>query len=253
MDRYRVFTIAERPELRKALEEMNAEVWPRFMQHDNVAAKFWDRLFTDFADFQFVVCRENNVPVGAGNTIPLVWGGTIDDLPQNGWDGVILQGFENTEDGLAPNTLSALAAMVGLEYQGHGLSAFILEHMNAIARRYSLVNGMIAPVRPTMKSRYPLIPMEDYVQWRNTEGWPLDPWLRVHARLGADFLAIAENSMLVTGTVAEWEHWTNMFFPQSADYVVPGALVPVNINCEIDQGRYIEPNVWMHHPLNSNI
>ena len=62
-------------------------------------------------------------------------------------------------------------------------------------------------------------------------------------------LAVAPVSMLVTGTVAEWEGWTEMAFPESGDYVVPGALVPVRIDRERDLGRYEEPNVWMRHPV----
>jgi len=32
-------------------------------------------------------------------------------------------------------------------------------------------------------------------------------------------------------------------------YIVPGALVPVNIDRDADQGVYIEPYVWMIHTL----
>jgi hypothetical protein len=49
--------------------------------------------------------------------------------------------------------------------------------------------------------------------------------------------------------VAEWEEWTDMAFPQTGEYVVPGALVPVTIDRERDERRYVEPNVWMRHPL----
>ena len=40
-----------------------------------------------------------------------------------------------------------------------------------------------------------------------------------------------------------------MAFPESDEYVVPGALVPVTISREDDLGLYVEPNVWMHHRL----
>jgi hypothetical protein len=35
---------------------------------------------------------------------------------------------------------------------------------------------------------------------------------------------------VISGTVAEWEEWTGMRFPDSGAYVVPGALVPVDID-----------------------
>ena len=40
-----------------------------------------------------------------------------------------------------------------------------------------------------------------------------------------------------------------MEFPESGAYVVPGALVPVEIDREAYQGVYVEPNVWMQHRL----
>jgi hypothetical protein len=36
---------------------------------------------------------------------------------------------------------------------------------------------------------------------------------------------------------------------ESDDYIVPGALVPVQIDRERDEGRYVEPNVWMRHAV----
>jgi hypothetical protein len=54
--------------------------------------------------------------------------------------------------------------------------------------------------------------------------------------------------MRVAGTVAEWEEWTEIALPESGAYVVPGALVPVEIDRERDEGVYVEPNVWMVHP-----
>ena len=55
-------------------------------------------------------------------------------------------------------------------------------------------------------------------------------------------------SLLITGTVAEWEAWTEMAFPDSADYVFPHGLAPVHIDRSFDVGTSWEPNVWMLHP-----
>ena len=40
-----------------------------------------------------------------------------------------------------------------------------------------------------------------------------------------------------------------MRFPDSGPYVVSGALQPVMIDRDRDEGRYEDPNVWMHHPV----
>jgi hypothetical protein len=67
--------------------------------------------------------------------------------------------------------------------------------------------------------------------------------------MGARIVKIALESMRIPATVAEWEERTGMAFPESGEYVVPGALVPVRIDRERDQGLYIEPNVWMAHAV----
>jgi hypothetical protein len=53
--------------------------------------------------------------------------------------------------------------------------------------------------------------------------------------------------MRVEGGSADWEEWTGLAFPDDGDYVVPGALVPVRF--EGGRGTYLEPNVWMRHPV----
>jgi hypothetical protein len=109
------------------------------------------------------------------------------------------------------------------------------------------LKALIALVRPTLKHRYPLTSIERYARWTCPDGSPFAPWRHVHWRLGAEFLQIAPQSMVVTGTVEDWETWTGPSFPQSGPYVVPGALQPIMIDLERDCGRYEDPNVWMRH------
>ncbi len=109
------------------------------------------------------------------------------------------------------------------------------------------LQALIAPVRPTLKENYPLTAIERYATWRRGDGRLFDPWLRVHERLGGEVLGIAERSMTVEGTAGEGESWTEMPFPETGSYVLPGALVPIEIDREADLGRYVEPNVWMRH------
>ena len=175
----------------------------------------------------------------------VAWDGTVDGLP-GGVDDMLIRAFGDDGPDAPPTALSALQAVVVGEQRGRGLSYAIIREMGAVARRHGFTD-LIAPVRPTWKSRYPLAPMERYMRWERGDGLPFDPWLRVHRRLGAEMLAVAEASMIVTGTVAEWEEWTEMAFPESGQFVVPGALVPVTVDRKHDEGRYAEPNVWMRH------
>jgi hypothetical protein len=138
--------------------------------------------------------------------------------------------------------------MVDPRSRGRGLSRDALRAMVDLARARGL-GALIAPVRPTAKSAYPLAPMDRYVRWENADGLPLDPWIRVHTRMGADILRVAPRTIVIEGSVADWERWTDMRFPDSGSYVVPGALQPVVIDRAKDEGRYEDPNVWMQHPI----
>ena len=91
------------------------------------------------------------------------------------------------------------------------------------------------------------MPIERYMTWRRHDGLPFDPWLRLHERLGGQMLTPCPGSVRITGTVAEWESWAGMAFPESGEYVVPGALSLVRIDRERDVGEHIEPNVWVRH------
>ena len=89
--------------------------------------------------------------------------------------------------------------------------------------------------------------MSQFARWARGDGLHLDPWIRTHQRLGARILRPAPRSMLITGTVAEWEDWTKMAFPQTGRYVVPDALDLVRIDRAADRGTYAETNLWMRH------
>jgi hypothetical protein len=72
--------------------------------------------------------------------------------------------------------------------------------------------------------------------------------MRVHERLGARTGPSLPRSLLITGTVEEWQLWTGMVFPESGEYVFPEGLSTLAVDREADLGTYWEPNVWMIHP-----
>jgi hypothetical protein len=217
------------------------------MFHDAVADRLWERLEGTFADYQTMWLDANDHVVAVGNTLPLVWDGAIDRLPI-GWDDAFERAVNDYDAGRAPTTLCAIQATVARSLQGQGLSRMVLRGMRQRAAQAGLA-VLIAPVRPTLKSQYPLTPMERYIRWTQPDGSPFDPWLRTHWRLGACIVKVADPSMVIEDTIAEWEAWTQLRFPESGQYIVPGALNPIDIDCEAGRGRYIEPNVWMQHPV----
>ena len=216
------------------------------MYHDPVMERLFRRVIAEYAEFQFYVWDEElEEVVGVGNAIPMAWDGNTASLPDGGVDAAVEARF--AEGAPNPTVLCALQILIAPEQRGQGLSSRMIERMSKIGRAHGL-DTLIAPVRPNLKHRYPLSPIESYIAWRRSDGTLLDPWLRTHERLGAEIVKVAPKSVCVAGTVAEWEQWAEMAFPDTGSYVVPGALVPVEIDRERDEGLYLEPNVWMVHP-----
>lgn len=245
-DTYRVVTLEEDPTLAKEMNTLHSIGWPAFMREDPVAARYWEELLADFSALQFMLF-ENRNPVACGNAISFHWDGTEQGLPL-GWDDVFEQGMLARKNGIAPNAVSALSIVIHPDFQGKGLSERMVREMKTLIKAQQF-QQMVAPVRPSFKTKYPLIPMEEYMLWKNHNGQVFDPWLRIHCHTGATIMKVAEQSMVISGTVQQWENWTGMVFPASGSYVISGALVPLIVNWEQDSGMYIEPNVWVKHRL----
>lgn len=238
----------ERPDILERADDLTRDAWPEYNSHGDVLNQYWARLYEEFPAFQFVLYDEQADSIlGKGHSIPCSWNGTTANLPE-GIDAVIEQGFSLRRHSKETNALSALAIALPTENQGKGWSRVFVESMRTIASAFGLTN-LIAPVRPNWKHRYPLIPIEQYARWTREDGLPFDPWIRVHRRLRGEILRTAPRSLKISGTVAEWEQWTNMVFPETGMYVIPDGLAPVRVDREADLGLYWEPNIWMRHSV----
>jgi hypothetical protein len=242
----RVYTCAERPDLWERSYDQITGVWPKYNEQGDVLGRDWSRLDEDFRDYQFVLYDESrDLALAQGHSIPCAWDGTVSGLPA-GIDGAMDGAVRLFDEGGAPNTLSALAIEIPPVHQGGGLSRTMIAAMREIASRHGL-GSLIAPLRPTLKERYPLTPIERYASWTREDGLPFDPWIRLHVRVGAEILLPVERSLHITGTVAEWEAWTETAFPESGTYVFPRCLATLVIDRAADLGDYWEPNVWVRH------
>lgn len=144
-----------------------------------------------------------------------------------------------------PNTLSALAVTVRADRRRMGLAERILQKMKDTALQEGL-KILVVPLRPTKKSSYPFIPMEEYITWTQTPlktticrapslfkvtpqstvqpltisskdnalkpSLPFDPWLRKHVRMGAKIAKVAHKSMEVEASLDDWAAWTGIDF-----------------------------------------
>lgn len=232
----------DRPDLREIrFQTLTRRTFPEYMNHNEPGARYWGRLYDDQPDFQLALLDGDEL-VAELHSVPTPWDGSDEDLPA-GWDEAFLRAFESERE---PTVLCALAISVLPERQGSRLSSVMLNAMRDAARSAGL-RELIAPVRPTLKASYPLIPIERYAEWRRDDGSHFDPWIRLHERIGGRILAPAPRSMEIVAPVAGWEEWTSMRFPEDGTYVFPGGLAPLEVRDGI--GRHVEPNVWLVHQL----
>lgn len=246
-----VVSIADRPDLPRIPGE---DVWPEYNRHGDVTSAHWDRMERAYPEFQLLlVDAATDEVLAEAHTMPCRWDATDAGLPSS-FDALIAAGVEAAEaDGAeaavaAATALAAMAAEIPGRNQGRGLAEQTLLAMRDLAAAHGL-RHVIAAVRPSWKDRYPLAAIERYVGWRRADGTHLDPWIRVHERLGARVGPTIPQSLRVTGTVAEWEAWTGMAFPESGTFTFPGGLAPLEVDVEADRCSYWEPNVWMIHTV----
>ncbi len=249
MHKYKLITPQTTPDYRERIANMSEEIWPLFMLQSAVADMYWENLFTRFSAWQFALWDTNTEQIVAkGNSIPLAWQGDPADLPDGGWDWAFKQSVADHKAGRTPHTQCGLQIAIRPAYQGKGISKLMLEAMRAIGKKMGL-KRLVIPVRPSMKAVYPLTPMDNYIKWQNDEGLPFDPWLRVHVRNGGKIIKSCHTAMKIGGSIAQWESWTKMRFPESGEYVVSGALSPVKMDITQNEGMYTEPNVWVLHQI----
>jgi GNAT superfamily N-acetyltransferase len=233
---------ADRPDLHeRRFAELAGLTFPAYMHHNEPGGRYWGRLYEDFAAFQ-VALVEGDELLAEAHAVPLPWDGTLEDLP-SGWDEGFVRGMTSDREATA---LMALAISVSPARQGQRLSGRMIEAFRETARAAGL-GSVIAPVRPTLKERYPLIAIERFAEWRREDGSHFDPWIRVHERVGGSILAPAPESMLIQASVADWEEWTGMQFPEDGEYVFPGALATLIVRA--GTGTHVEPNVWLLHRI----
>ncbi len=244
----------QRPDLKGAADALLYNNWPLFMLNSSADDGYWDELFEpDFSQFQqFAILQQGKEQklIGTANSMPFPWeGDSLKQLPDNAWDEVFRRGMIARGKAVT-KMLSALSVTISPEFRGKNLPALLIGSLKLAAIDAGL-EGLVVPVRPTLKQNYPLQDFVQYCGWKNDNNEPFDPWIRTHWRLGAKIIRPAMHSMYINATLDKWQEWTGMKFPQSGQYIIPGGLVPLEVDIQQQMGYYIEPNLWMFHNLHA--
>lgn len=248
-ERFQPISPATNTDYQSLVNPLAAACWPEFMLHDPISDQYWGDLFSRFPEYQFgLLDTHTGKAIAMGNSLPLHWDSDSTNLPETGWDWAFEQAVRDHEQALQPRTQCAIQIAIHPDYRNMGLSARMVQTMRAIGTNKRF-KRLIAPIRPSQKSQYPLISIDRYIKWQTAEGLPFDAWLRVHVRLGGQIIKPCHQAMLITGSIAQWESWSGMKLPESGEYVIPGALNPITVDYATNQATYIEPNVWTVHNL----
>lgn len=241
---FEIVTASTRPDLDDEAAGAFRERWPEFIFHDPVPSQYMSRVNDYFPDFDILVLSDGHIAAG-GWGVPFVWDGTPDDLPA-GYDSALVRSVDDHEAQRTPTAFSFMAAAVHADHDKQGLAGQVLSALVDRAKAAG-IDRVVAPIRPTWKPKYPHVPMSEYATWVRDDGLSIDPWIRTHQRMGARVLKVAPNSMVIPGTVSEWEQWADMPFPVSGEYVVPGALNLLSVDRDNNAAVYCEENLWMQH------
>ena len=239
-----IVTLAARPDLEARMWDLR-RAWPPFMLHDLVSDMYYANI--DRWKEHVLLAVEGQAVIARGFSVAFsMEDASRPEPPVDGWDGIIRWAYLDGLAGRAPTHASALEIAIAPEARGQGLSTAMVEAMIANVDRLGF-RQLLAPVRPSHKHLEPDVAMDDYIARKRPDGLPADPWMRVHARLGATTLFVCPTSMTIVGTLEDWRDWTGRSFDEPGPTHVEGALAPVHVDVARGYAVYVEPNVWMEH------
>ena len=246
MDSFEIVMHAERPDLADTSIAFDGENYPAFIEEDAVWHEVSPSFYEEFSELQFFVVDKaaEGTLVASVRNVAFDWSGVPDDLP--GYHDMLRGAVAMRRLGSVANTLSAVEVVINPAYRGQGLSRLIVGHLEVIAKNSGL-KRITSALRPALKERYPLLPITDYAEWRRDDGELFDPWLRSFERMGFTMIKSEPASTVIEGSVAQWEEWTDLCFPVSGEYWIPGGLSTLLIDLEKDRGVHNEPHVWCEH------
>ena len=239
----KILSHAQQPELLSQFAQMESDAFPEFMLHDAIWNEHWPLVITEFADLQLYLLDEATGELaGVFNSVPVFWNGTAEGLPYSEHE-VLARSLRHRREGRKSTTLCGIQVAVAAAYTGQGVATRALEEGLQLCRQHGL-SHLIAPIRPTLKHRYPTIPFREYIDWTRPDGTAFDPWIRAQIAGGAQRLGVCREPMRFGGSVSDWEDWTGLELPASGRYVIEGALDLLHVDVGADRCWLEEPNVW---------
>jgi len=189
------------------------EVGEPFLLNDSVANVYFGG-FTSLPDYQFMLYDGETV-VATCNSIPLTW--NLEDRTLSDAAGLgARMGSELKDRGATPNhplrAFDHSRAQLSRQRDQQAGSRGHESHCRA-----ARLERTVAPVRPSLKALIRDGVGALHPRTREDGTQTFDPWLRTHRRVGARIVKNCAALDVIPGTVAQWEDWTGMKFPESGE------------------------------------
>ncbi len=249
-DLHKILDVSQLNNVQKAqYDKATTDAYPALVLCSEVIKNHWDKLETYFSSYQVVILNRENELVGFINAVPLFWDRPLAELPEEGWDWLLMKAIHDYENNIQPNCLGGIQINILKRYQGKGYSKSLIAIGKERMEKANFKN-YILPIRPTLKWKYPEMKMEEYMHFK-LEGKIYDPWIRVHLNEGAKIIKVCSNSMNVAGDIDFWEHLFQRKFDKPEAVIVAGALNEVLIDPERNFGEYREENIWIYYSISN--
>ncbi len=219
--------------------------FPEVIFQSEIVKHGWPTIEKYFPEYQIFFIDDDDNLIGLLNSIPIFWNHPLHDLPDEGWDWLVEKGIKGYENNIKPNCLGGLQIIVSKDHLGKGYSKKLITEGRKKQSELGFKNFVI-PIRPTFKSNYPEMDMEEYIDFK-TEGKVYDPWIRTHLSSGAEIIKVCPRAMTITGDIKYWEGLLGRKIEKSGYYIVEGALNTVLIHKEENVGIYHEDNIWINY------
>ena len=113
-----VHRMADEPHLAENLELAVEGAFPAFFAHDRLWNEVFPEVVTTFPDLQLLVAVDGEI-AGMLNSVAFSWDGSVEDLPRGEHD-VMLRSIREHRDGVVPNTLCGIQAVLLPAFVGSG-------------------------------------------------------------------------------------------------------------------------------------
>ena len=164
----RIATVAQQPDLAPLLNDFDP--WPPFMRQDPVGSLYYADPVAAYPEFVLVAVDGDHPDraIAKGFSVPFTWDeDPAVSLPEDGWDGVIVEATLDRLAGRRGNLVSALEISIRHDLQGRGLSGLMVAAMCDNARGLGYPS-LVAPVRPNGKYLHPDMSIADYARSAGT-------------------------------------------------------------------------------------